>query len=415
MQLQSCAKQKTPASYRRLGPAPEIDTLAWSTQPAIGRIVRKTSIRWQSCHDPSPNQARLAPQTKLTLSRINAPSGNVAWRVEHPNGTSAHFPKSAPGSIRACLAGRVKRLPPLITLRYLAVALRTGSFAEAARELHVTSAAISHQIKALEDELGVELFVRHRRKVSPTAAARAALPILEDGFSALADAVTQLRAFGETKWIITVCAEPLFATKWLVPRLHRFYSRCPDAEVRLQTSQSSIDAKNGEAVEAATFQKTGVDLAVRFGHGRYPDLETSHLLQISLVPVCSPALADDLPFSSCSSMIRYPLISDRSMFRASERLSWHEWFRHSGLSPPEGYRERVFGNGLLALEAAATAQGTLLTSRHLIETELDTGKLVIALDSELPCQLGYYAVCPSASLARPVVQAFRKWLADEAR
>lgn len=176
-----------------------------------------------------------------------------------------------------------RRLPPLIALSYLEAAERTQSFAAAAKELHVTPAAISHQIKALEEHLGVELFVRHHRKVRLTPAAKEALPVLQDGFAALAQAVEQIRAHGEARWIVTVCAEPLFATKWLVPRLHRFYAHCPEAEVRLQASLSSVDSVRGGPVGPAAFRSAGIDLAVRFGYGEYAELDAQHLMAITLL------------------------------------------------------------------------------------------------------------------------------------
>ena len=170
------------------------------------------------------------------------------------------------------LSVNTARLPSLTALSYFEAAARAQSFAVAAKELHVTPAAISHQIKALEEQLGVQLFVRHHRKVSLTPAAKAALPTLQGGFMALTQAVEQIRAHGDARWIITVCAEPVFATKWLVPRLHRFYACCPDAEVRLQASLSSVDTVRGGPATAASFRRANIDVAVRLGYGEYEDL-----------------------------------------------------------------------------------------------------------------------------------------------
>lgn len=247
-----------------------------------------------------------------------------------------------------------RKLPPLVALSYFEVAARTCSFAAAAKELHVTPAAISHQIKALEEILGVELFIRHHRKVTPTPAAQAALPGLQGGFVALAEAVESIRAYGEEKWIITVCAEPLFATKWLVPRLHRFYAQCPEAEVRLQASLRSVDVVKGGPVSSATFRRAGIDLSVRFGYGEYADLEAQRLLDISLVPVCSPSLHQR---PTRKALLRSCLLSDNTSYRSPERFGWREWFHQAGIAPTEGLCEQRFGNGLLALEAAVTGQG----------------------------------------------------------
>jgi LysR family glycine cleavage system transcriptional activator len=309
----------------------------------------------------------------------------------------------------------IKRLPPLITLRYFAVAARTGSFATAARRLHVTPAAISHQIKYLEDDLGVELFVRHHRKVSPTPAAEAVLPILEEAFSAITEAVEQLRAQSENRWVVTVCAEPLFATKWLVPRMHRFYAKYPEAEIRLQASLHSIDNSKLSSINSSSFRRTGIDLAVRFGYGTYQDLESVQLLQVSMVPICSPKLSFELPFSTPEKLINYPLISDSASARSPERFGWQEWLIDAEVELQDNYKERLFGNGLLALEATINGQGIILTSRNLVQQEIENKKLTIAYEEELPCTFAYYVVCPSNSLERPIIRAFREWLIDEAK
>ncbi len=326
-------------------------------------------------------------------------------------------------AVRACppqddgrtwpLPTSAKRLPPLIALSYFEAAARTQSFAAAAKELHVTPAAISHQIKALEEHLGVELFVRHHRKVSLTPAAKAALPTLQDGFSALAEAVEQIRAHSEARWVITVCAEPLFATKWLVPRLHRFYARCPEAEVRLQASLSSVDTARGGPTGPTTFRRAGIDLAVRFGYGEYAELDARRLLAVSLVPVCSPPGGKALPFASPHALLKQQLLSDSTAYRSPERFGWPQWFQHAGISVPASLREQRFGNGLLALEAAVTGQGLLLACPQLVQAELQAGKLAIASDVEMPCPFAYFVVCQPSALDRPIVQAFREWLFEE--
>lgn len=327
-------------------------------------------------------------------------------------------------AIQACLPqddGRAwplptsaKRLPPLIALSYFEAAARTQSFAAAAKELHVTPAAISHQIKALEEHLGVELFVRHHRKVSLTPAAKAALPTLQDGFAALADGVEQIRAQSEARWVITVCAEPLFATKWLVPRLHRFYAHCPEAEVRLQASLSSVDSARGGPTGPTTFRRAGIDLAVRFGYGEYAELDSRRLLTVSLLPVCSPSSDKALPSASPVALLKQRLLSDSTAYRSPERFGWPQWFQHAGISVPGSLREQRFGNGLLALEAAVTGQGLLLASPPLVQAELQSGKLVIAANVEMPCPFAYFVVCQPSALERPIVQKFREWLFAEA-
>lgn len=306
----------------------------------------------------------------------------------------------------------MKRLPPLISLSYLEAAARTKSFAAAAKELHITPAAISHQVKALEEYLGVQLFVRHHRRVSLTPAAKAALPGLQEGFTALEEAVDRIRMFGESKWVITVCAEPLFATKWIVPRLHRFYERCPEAEVRLQASLNTIDCNRGLLPSEESFKRAGIDVSVRLGLGEYPDLDAELLFELEMVPMCSPAVAETR--SSPASLLELPLLSDRSLSRFENRPGWREWFKHANVSLNDPLREQLFGNGLLTLEAAVAGQGSILGSVKLLEGELRSGNLSVAFDNPMFCPQAYYVVSPHHNLERPIAKEFRDWLLEEA-
>ncbi|MWJ27002.1 LysR family transcriptional regulator [Halomonas sp. ZH2S] len=303
------------------------------------------------------------------------------------------------------------RRPPLIALSYFEVAARTKSFAAAAKELNVTPAAISHQVKALEEYLGVDLFVRHHRRVSLTPAARLALPELQEGFQTLGRAVDKIRAYGEERLIVTVCAEPLFATKWIVQRLHRFYARCPEAEVRLQASLHTVDRARDSDFGVAELKRAGIDVSVRLGYGSYADLEPQRLMSLELVPICAPELAANV--DGVETLRGLPLLCDSTLTRFDEPCGWKEWFRQQGgkIGP---FRELRFGNGLLALEAALAGQGVLLGSRDLHQAELSTGKLVVAFDSPLNCDQAYYVVSAGAGLERPIARQFREWLLDEA-
>ncbi|MBB3192557.1 LysR family transcriptional regulator [Halomonas cerina] len=303
------------------------------------------------------------------------------------------------------------RLPPLIALSYFEVAARTKSFAAAAKELNVTPAAISHQIKALEEYLGVELFVRHHRRVSLTPAARVALPELHDGFQTLGRAVDKIRSYGEERLIVTVCAEPLFATKWIVPRLHRFYVRCPEAEVRLQASLHTVDRAHNSTFGVTDLKRAGIDVSVRLGYGQYPGIEPQRLMGLELVPMCTPELAATL--DGIDTLRGLPLLCDSTLTRFDEPCGWKEWFKSQGCESG-AFRELRFGNGLLALEAAIAGQGVLLGSRDLHQAELSAGKLVVAFDSLLNCGQAYYVVSAGAGLERPIAGQFREWLLDEA-
>ncbi|WP_299198107.1 LysR family transcriptional regulator [uncultured Amphritea sp.] len=306
----------------------------------------------------------------------------------------------------------MSRLPPMIALSYFEVASRTKSFAKAAQELNVTPAAISHQIKALEAYLGVELFVRHHRRVSLTPAARAALPELHEGFKVLEQAVDNIRLFSEERSVVTVCAEPLLATKWIVPRLHRFYARCPEAEVRLQASLHTVDKCRNSEFEGSQLKRAGIDVSVRLGYGDYKDLDPQRLMNLDLVPVCTPDLAASL--ESVESLRQQPLLWDSTLSQFKDSCGWHEWFLQQEVQNTAPLRELRFGNGLLTLEAALSGQGFLLASTELLHAELASGKLQVAIDRPMHCAQAYYVVSAGVNNEREIARQFREWLLHEA-
>lgn len=303
------------------------------------------------------------------------------------------------------------RLPSLTSLSYFEVAARTRSFAAAARELNVTPAAISHQIKALEEYLGVELFVRHHRRVSLTPAAREALPDLHEGFQTLGQAVEKIRSYGEERLTVTVCAEPLFATKWIVPRLHRFYAICPDAEVRLQASLQTVDRARNSAFSVAELKRAGIDVSVRLGYGNYAGIEAQRLMGLALIPMGAPELASRV--SGIDTLRQLPLLCDGTLDRFDETCGWKAWFKQQGLEVG-ALRELRFGNGLLAQEAAVAGQGVLLGIRDLHQAELSAGKLELVSDRPLSCEQAYYVASAGSSQERSIARQFREWLLDEA-
>ncbi|TGV11243.1 LysR family transcriptional regulator [Mesorhizobium sp. M8A.F.Ca.ET.173.01.1.1] len=318
---------------------------------------------------------------------------------------------------RGCAAASglfTSRLPPLTALRYFEVAARHSSFALAAKELNVTPAAISHRVKALEEMIGVNLFMRSHRKVKLTPAGRAALPTIQRGFSALLDGINSARAHGEDRLVVTICAEPLFATKWLVPRLHRFYEQSPEAEVRLQASLASVDMGAAGPVDSETYLRGGIDLSVRLGYGSYHGLWSKKLLEVRLTALAAPQLLAAAPVAEPSDLLRHPLLRDGTLLRAGIQCGWREWFSHAGVRLPADAREHHYGNGLLALEAATTGQGVLLASRELVTAELDAHKLVQPCNDEISCPLAYRLVCPPGELDRQIVRQFRSWLLKEA-
>ena len=182
------------------------------------------------------------------------------------------------------------RLPPLNALRAFEAAARHLSFKRAAAELHVSPAAISHQIKALENHLEVQLFERRNRGLALTDIARAALPKVSDGFQSLAEGVGAMRVKDATV-TLSLSAAPAFAAKWLVPRLQHFIALNLGIEVNLSATIQSVDDLRADAratVEPADIESRQPDMEIRFGSGNYPGFRVDKLLSVSLVPVCSP-------------------------------------------------------------------------------------------------------------------------------
>src|SRR5947209_5532445 len=212
-------------------------------------------------------------------------------------------------------------LPPLSALRAFEAAARLKSFSKAAEELRVTPAAISHQIHALEQDLGVQLFRRLNRAVELTASARVPLPGLSDAFAGIHASVRRLRAHNDTG-TLTVTASPSFAAKWLVVRLHRFQERWPEIDVRISATDNVVDLTAGD-----------FDIAIRYGSGRYPGLHVEPLLKNEVFPACSPHLLETgPPLRTPDDLRRHALIHDQTVDRDPLAPSWPMWLKAAGVT-----------------------------------------------------------------------------------
>ena len=297
-----------------------------------------------------------------------------------------------------------RNLPPLNSLRAFEAAARHLSFTKAAEELHVTPAAISHQIKALEEQLGVPLFRRLTRALRLTQAGQAALPPMRDGFDSLADAVDLLRAH-ENSGALTVSLDPSFAAKWLVPRLDRFRAALPDLDVRLDATDKLTD-----------FQRDNVDLAIRYGSGNYPGLEVERLLSEEIFPVCSPKLLDGpAPLAQPSDLRHHTLIHLEWDSENVTAPNWRMWLLAAGIHDINYTRGPVFSMTTLALQAAIEGQGVALASSFLVADDLAAGRLVVPFDLSVcdPLDFAYHIVVSKRTADLPKVVAFKTWLLDE--
>jgi LysR family glycine cleavage system transcriptional activator len=315
------------------------------------------------------------------------------------------------------LSSLALRLPPLNALRAFEAAARHLSFATAAKELHVTPAAISHQVKGLEDVLGQRLFRRLKRGLELTRAGQALLPKLSDGFARLGDAVEEMRSATEAG-MLAVSAAPSFATRWLAPRLHRFVREHPDLDVRIHASTRLIDPggeESGPAGAAPGSPVEDADIAVRFGTGDYSGYRVDRLMNVEVTPMCSPRLLQSgPPLRQPADLQRHVLIHDNVRYDDGRAL-WDAWFEAAGLPGMDTSHGLRFSHALLALEAAADGMGVTMGMPALAGSDLASGRLVAPLALALPLKFAYYIVSGTDTAERADVAAFRDWLLAEAR
>jgi len=294
-------------------------------------------------------------------------------------------------------------LPPLSALRAFEAAARHMSFSKAATELHVTPAAISHQIHALEEDLGIRLFHRMNRSIELTASARILFPGLSEAFAGIQSSVRRLRAHNDTG-TLTVTASPSFAAKWLVLRLHRFQEQCAEVDVRISATDEVVDLTKGD-----------FDIAVRYGAGQYPGLDVELLFTDEVFPACSPQLlATGAPLRTPDDLSLHNLIHDQAVERDPLVPTWPMWLKAAGVKNVPAAAGLSFNNMHLALDAAIAGHGVVLAHSAIAAADLAAGRLVRLFTLALPDQFAYYIVTAPGALERPKVRAFRDWLRCEA-
>jgi LysR family glycine cleavage system transcriptional activator len=307
-------------------------------------------------------------------------------------------------------------LPPLNALRAFEAAARHLSFAQAAKELHVTPAAISHQVKGLEEDLAVKLFRRQARGLELTSAGRVCLPKLSEGFDRLAEAVEKVRS-SNAPGTLSVSAAPTFASKWLAPRLHRFVTALPNLDLRLNASTRLIDATkdegpSGEAQLGSLMEDA--DIAIRFGSGRYPEFRVDKLFPVSVTPMCSPRLlAGEQPLREPADLRHHVLIHD-NIGSDDGRPMWQVWLEAAGVEGVDITHGLRFNHAVLALEAAADGLGVALGMPQIAALDLASGRLAAPFALRLPIASAYYLVCAGDRCDRSDVVAFRDWILQEA-
>ncbi|MFY9240942.1 MAG: transcriptional regulator GcvA [Roseovarius sp.] len=288
------------------------------------------------------------------------------------------------------------RLPPLTALRAFDAAARHMSFQRAAAELNVTPAALSFQIKSLEEHLGAPLFIRSTRAVSLTEAGSALAPGARDGFETLSSAWRAARRVNDHA-SLTVTAGPAFTAIWLAPRLYSFAQAHPEIELRLSAGLGLVD-----------LTRTEVDVAIRFGYGPDPDtLFAETFLRDWVVPMMTPEVAAQTP--DLASMAQANLIHQDDLRFLDPPTDWPAWFRAMGL-PPRDWSGQRFSQADHAMDAALSGAGVLLGRVSLAAPLLDAGRLVAPFKTGLKTIAHYRILCVAGTEERPQIKAFREWL-----
>jgi len=291
----------------------------------------------------------------------------------------------------------------LYSLRAFESAARHLSFSRAADELAVTHSAISRQIAMLEEQVGVELFLRHRRGVLLTDAGLKLLPPLSRALEEISELLDEL-ALSKTQAVLRVSLTPAFATKWLLPRLSRFREAHPKIEVRLEPSLRLVD-----------FSQERCDMAIRCGRGVWPGLRSDFLLGIEMTPVCSPQLlAGSRPLREPRDLQRFTLIHADIGEEQQIGTEWRSWLTAAGareIDPGHGLSFRDPG---LALQAAIDGLGVAIGYPVLAEDDVAAGRLVRPFATTVPNEFAYFAVCPEGRAGDEKIAAFREWLLKEA-
>ena len=290
-----------------------------------------------------------------------------------------------------------RRLPPLNALRAFEAAARHLSFTRAADELGVTQAAVSHQVKALEERLEVRLFERHGRGLWLTEEGEIYLPFLRQAFDLIGDGTDLIRSH-DAHGPLSVTMLPTFAVRWFIPRLSSFQKRHPDIEVRIATSERNVD-----------FAREDVDCGIRYGKGEWPGLEAVKLFEDRYVAVCSPELLNGpIPLRKPEDLKRHTLIHDQ------EDEDWRFWLTALHIKGVDTSKGLTFDNHELVIEAAAAGLGVALASRIVMQDDLDDGRLVMPFGDLTDENLSHWLVYPRGSQKKPKVAAFRAWLLEEA-
>ena len=290
------------------------------------------------------------------------------------------------------------RFSRLNALRTFEAAARLGGFAAAACELNVTPAAVSHQIKSLEEDLKTKLFHRHARGIEITASGRELLPEVKQGLAHFERGIGNLRAGGMSGRLVANVA-PSIGARWLIPLLGEFMSDHPEVELHILASETPPDLFLGQ-----------VDIRIVHGQGHFQNLNSRLFMRDIVTPVCAPALLEQSPISRFEDLRNHTLLHDIDADDPEPSMSWERWLNDANMGLQDVKRHISFGNSTLMVLAAVAGYGIALGRSALVEELVKAGRLVCPLSIERPAERAYYTVTTEASASRVRVETFREWI-----
>ena len=287
----------------------------------------------------------------------------------------------------------------LNTLRAFEATARKNSFTLAAQELCVTQAAVSHQVRHIEEVLGVRLFERAHRRVTLTDAGIRVYGTISNAFRDIDSTLREVRAQGEAKMTLTVQVTPSFGSRWLAHRLHWFWAEYPEIDLRIY-----------HALPHEQYDVRRVDLAIKWGHKSWGSLHSEVLFECQLLPVCSPRyLRPEHPLHKPEDLLHYALLHEDSY------EDWSALFRAAEVSQPVPMRGPIINDSNTLIEAALNLQGIALGRLPLIRKQLQEGLLVSPFDIAIKCEGAYHLVYDEKVSNSEVFKKFRTFLIEQAR
>jgi LysR family transcriptional regulator, glycine cleavage system transcriptional activator len=300
----------------------------------------------------------------------------------------------------------LNQFPGLRSLRAFEAAARHLNFTRAASEMGVTPAAISNQIREIEEQIAVNLFTRTSRTMRLTKAGEILFEAAKEAMGTLERGLVKAHRTQASKQL-RVSASPSLAAKWLVPRIDRFLNTIPGADVRIDVSALTID-----------FAQDDIDVAIRFGSGNYPGLRIDLLFQDQVYPVCSPMLITDAkPLNTPHDLLKHNLIHLDWEAQGQPWPNWRMWMQAAGIKDFDDRAGLHFGHTALTVQAAIDGMGVALGDSNLVADDLAKGRLIRPFDLSLqaPANFAYWLIAPEETADTPMIRAFREWCLTEAR